>query len=809
MGRHTKYNHPIMLSHKPIITVGLPVYNAAPYLRECIDSVLAQTFKDFEFLIVDDGSDDDSVKIARSYHDDRIRLIQNTHDYIGSLNILLDEARGKYIARMDADDVMRYNRLSIQYDYLENNNNIDIVCGEIEYLGNESGTTIANEFEVTLDVISGGNIIPHPTVMMRTNSIREKNLQYNPEYLFAEDYNLWVDALIAGLRIIKLPQILISYRICSTQISQLNRDAQIKCSSKVLQKIYSHLYPSVFETEKEYLKTNIKEPELCNKLTVVIPFLNEQEEVVNTLRSIRDNVGNQVEIIIIDDCSDDGWPYESLTRPFNVSYVKNSRRMGVATCRDLGVSLCRTPYFLLLDAHMRFYDGKWPNRLVSLLYKDDRVIICCQTRFLIKNEANYVIHNTECPNVFGAFSTFSVDKYWPDIEWNLNEQQIGQNIELIGNILGAGYAASKRYWSYIKGLQGLRKYGCDEAMLSFKVWREGGKCLLVKDVIIGHIYRTASPYQHYMAEEISNNLLVSYLTFSQSYYCYASAIALQKDRELYFNSLRILQLYSLEIEKLKNYLNSIYTKSFDEVLQIHRCRLYGKDTTKKQTTLYHQINKYILNNPTNKIGLFEGMTGQLLWFCLFNKWNSGMNLDNIIQKLWSDICDAVKDRSLSWNFSQGIAGIGWAYMFLYTRQLLDSYPEDILYEIDMQIQEIDFNRISISNFAMGAGGILAYIILRKATGHPSWDVSKLEKLNIISQKIIDDPSSDTPSVFYAMYYLDIQKNGIEINTYHPRVSEWLLTNQNIPLNMKYWEPTIFNGCIGAVIGLIDNECNNK
>ena len=796
-------------NRNPVISVCMSMYNASKYLRECIDSVLAQTFKNFEFLIVDDGSTDNSVEIVKSYNDSRIRLLCNKHDYIESLNLLLKEAQGKYIARMDADDVMQYNRLSIQYDFLEKENNIDIVCGEIEYLGNKRESIITNELEITLETISEGNIIPHPTVMMRTNRIREKNIQYNSKYLFAEDYNLWVDALIAGLRIIKLPHVLISYRLSHTQISQQNKKEQILCSEKVIQKIYKHLYPSVFEKEEKYSKNNIKEPELGNELTVIIPFLNEQEEILNTLKSIRDNVGNQVEIIIINDCSDDGWPYRSLTHAFNVSYVKNNRRIGVAASRDLGISLCRTPFFLLLDAHMRFYDEKWPQRLVSLLYKDDRVIICCQTRFLKKNETNIVVHNTKCPNVFGAFSTFNINNYWPDIEWNLNEQQIGQNIEIIGNILGAGYAASKRYWSYIKGLQGLRKYGCDEAFLSFKVWREGGKCLLVKDVIIGHIYRTTSPYKHYMTEEISNNLLVSYLTFSQSYYCYALAIALKKNRELYFKSMRILLLYSIEIEKLKNYLNSIYTKSFNDVLQIHRCLLYHKDKINEQSSLYHKINKFILNKQSKKIGLFEGITGQLLWFCLYNKWDNRKKLDNTIQSLWKDICDAIKSRSLSWNFSQGLAGIGWAYMYLYTRQLLDGYPEDILHEIDIQMQEIDLNRITVSNFALGAGGVLAYVTLRNATGQPDWDISYIEKLNIISKKIIENPSSDTPSVFYAIYYLDMQKNGIEKNTYYPKISEWLLTNQHLAFNMKYWEPTIFNGCIGAVICSIDNECNNK
>lgn len=88
------------------ISVCMPVYNASRYLRDCIDSILSQSFTDFELLIVDDGSTDDSVEIIRSYSDSRIRLIENKHDYIGSLNLLLQEARGKYIARMDADDVI-------------------------------------------------------------------------------------------------------------------------------------------------------------------------------------------------------------------------------------------------------------------------------------------------------------------------------------------------------------------------------------------------------------------------------------------------------------------------------------------------------------------------------------------------------------------------------------------------------------------------------------------------------------------------------------------------------------------------------
>ena len=93
------------------------MYNAARFIKDCIDSVLSQSFQDLELLVVDDGSTDNSCDIVNSVRDNRIRLIRNQHDYVGSLNKLLDEAKGKYIARMDADDVMYPNRLASTINY--------------------------------------------------------------------------------------------------------------------------------------------------------------------------------------------------------------------------------------------------------------------------------------------------------------------------------------------------------------------------------------------------------------------------------------------------------------------------------------------------------------------------------------------------------------------------------------------------------------------------------------------------------------------------------------------------------------------
>ena len=90
----------------PAISIVMPAYNAEMYIREAIDSVICQSFPDFECIVVDDGSTDGTRDIIRAYHDKRIVLLENKHDFIASLNLGMDAARGRYIARMDADDIM-------------------------------------------------------------------------------------------------------------------------------------------------------------------------------------------------------------------------------------------------------------------------------------------------------------------------------------------------------------------------------------------------------------------------------------------------------------------------------------------------------------------------------------------------------------------------------------------------------------------------------------------------------------------------------------------------------------------------------
>lgn len=205
------------MSTTPKISVCMAMYNAAPYLRECVDSILAQTFTDFELLIVDDGSTDGSVDIVRSYADPRIRLICRPHDFIASLNTLLDEARGQYIARMDADDVMLPDRLQAQYDYLTGHPEVAAVCSQADRI-DQTGAVIGrighgdDIMRITPRMMCETNHICNPSTMMRRDIVSEAGLRYEREYEFAEDYRFWSRVVSECGPVDCLPKQLLNYR---------------------------------------------------------------------------------------------------------------------------------------------------------------------------------------------------------------------------------------------------------------------------------------------------------------------------------------------------------------------------------------------------------------------------------------------------------------------------------------------------------------------------------------------------------------------------------------------------------------------
>lgn len=234
------------------------------------------------------------------------------------------------------------------------------------------------------------------------------------------------------------------------------------------------------------------------KLSVIIPFLNEKDEVESTVKSVLEFSDNDVEIIIINDASDDDYDYEQILKLYDVRYIKNEKRLGVAESRNKGVKLSSAPYFILLDAHMRFYKKGWVDSIVTKLRNNPDYLLCCQTIELHKDNRGIVSRSETKVKTLGAVVNLYEAAHLFDPIWVKNSQEVGlvsDNLILIGCVLGAGYACSREYWFRLKGLDGLKYYGLDESLISMKVWLSGGKCVLLEDVAIGHIYREEFPYK--------------------------------------------------------------------------------------------------------------------------------------------------------------------------------------------------------------------------------------------------------------------------------------------------------------------------
>lgn len=205
------------------VSVVMPTYNSELYVAVAIESVLNQSFPDFEFIIVDDGSTDRTVSIISSYKDKRIKLVRNEHNFIKSLNTGIDMASTNYIARMDADDIMHAERLNIQYSIMKSVPSISVCSSWFTPFGKDVlkgviTSSYSGLLKYPLLLLLERNFIVHPSVMLRKNFLDQNNLRYS-NYKYAEDYKLWADvARNNGLFFID-SQPLLFYRISNEQVS--------------------------------------------------------------------------------------------------------------------------------------------------------------------------------------------------------------------------------------------------------------------------------------------------------------------------------------------------------------------------------------------------------------------------------------------------------------------------------------------------------------------------------------------------------------------------------------------------------------
>ncbi len=245
------------------------------WLIESIESVLSQSYSNFEFIIVNDNPSREINKKLLEYYslkDLRISVINNEINLglTKSLNIGLRRTKGKYVARMDADDISFLDRFSEQFEFMESNENV-VLCGtQVRYIGSESKKKLSWIKKKNIDLkqnLIWGSVFVHPTVFIRSSVLKSNNIFYDENYLQAQDYSLWVDLINLG-DFYNIQKILLDYRKSDRQISSIKKSNQLDYSRKIRLKLINNKMIQIGSdfsiSDKEFFFEDIKK--LYNEL---------------------------------------------------------------------------------------------------------------------------------------------------------------------------------------------------------------------------------------------------------------------------------------------------------------------------------------------------------------------------------------------------------------------------------------------------------------------------------------------------------------------------------------------------------------
>jgi glycosyltransferase involved in cell wall biosynthesis len=221
------------MTYSPKISVLMSVHNGAKYLKESIKSILNQTFSDFEFIIVNDASTDNSLEIIKSFSDSRIVILNNPENLglTKSLNIGLKQASGKYIARLDADDLSFPDRLEKQLSFMEKNIDISligswakIIDNKGQFIKNNYSSSDSNFLKFQISFIK--NPLIHSSIFFKKEILKEIK-QYDENFIYAQDFSFY-SKVIKRYKISVIPQTLIEYRNHAEAISHIPNKLEIQ-----------------------------------------------------------------------------------------------------------------------------------------------------------------------------------------------------------------------------------------------------------------------------------------------------------------------------------------------------------------------------------------------------------------------------------------------------------------------------------------------------------------------------------------------------------------------------------------------------
>lgn len=263
----------------PRISVIMPAYNAETYIRDAINSILTQTYSDFEFIIINDGSTDNTANIVREYNDNRIVFIDNKNNQglINVLNYGLSIAKGEYIARMDADDISYPQRFEKQVKFLDKHEDVGVVGSWFKAFGSRNFVEKKVKYPKLKDMQNCP--LAHPTVMLRKSFFNKYNLRYNPKYKHAEDYELWLRAS-KYMKLANIQEVLLDYRWSEGNISTVHEKEQTQRAEVLKQRVRNQVC-----FRKRLLKVWLDNVQLLDELKSLgkFSYLPQGGNIVNAL----------------------------------------------------------------------------------------------------------------------------------------------------------------------------------------------------------------------------------------------------------------------------------------------------------------------------------------------------------------------------------------------------------------------------------------------------------------------------------------------------------------------------------------------
>ena len=266
-------------NHAPLVSILISTYNDERYIVESINSILNQTYTNLEILVINDASTDHTGQLLQQIQDERLIIIENetNHKLAANLNKMIRMAKGKYWARMDADDISLPERIAHQVRYMEEHPEVDVLGTWTEMIGNATGMVTApcDHGQIRACLLFQ-NIIAHPSVMLRANTC---DYRYDENFSAGQDYELW-SRLIWSKRFAILPEVLLQYRIHPNQ-TKFRHGAQQKAGAKVArERMYYHLMgkpaPEAFNMLFDYAT-----PKTTEELSDIE---HEMEELLETNR---------------------------------------------------------------------------------------------------------------------------------------------------------------------------------------------------------------------------------------------------------------------------------------------------------------------------------------------------------------------------------------------------------------------------------------------------------------------------------------------------------------------------------------------